>query len=219
LNVSDVRSLAMSSSLSPSRASSSFSSKRTISIRPATIADSDAIANICLLTANQGYSAEKLLRHPDLPAHIGPLPYLYVPSGFGFVLTRRSAARKGGKKTKTRVVGYAVGTAHSARFEREAEANWWPIMRMRYPEELAGTPLDRHFVGILYKRLRESKIAQEELPVRIHVTVLEKFQRWGCDRLLVDVALRHLRTQGFLGCLKSDGSGTESDTSQETISA
>ncbi len=119
-----------------------------------------------ITTANQGYSAEKLLSHPDLPAHNGPLPYLYVPSGFGFVLTRRSAARKGGKKTKTKVVGYAVGTAHSARFEREAEANWWPIMRMRYPQELAGTPLDRHFVGMLYKRLRESTAGQEELPVR-----------------------------------------------------
>lgn len=91
-------------------------------------------------------------------------------------------------------------------------------MRMRYPQDLAGTPLDRHFVGMLYKKQRESKAAQEELPVQLHVTVLEKYQKWGCDRLLVEVALRHLRTQGFLGCLKSnDGSDTESDTSNETI--
>ena len=181
-------------------------------IRPATIADSHAIARVCVLTDNQGHSAENLLRHPELPAQVNALPYLHLASGFGFVLveTIRVPQEKkdvgdGKRKAVVRrekVVGYVVGTAHAKQFELETEASWWPIMRIKYPQNLIGTPLDRYYIGLIHKD-KSKHPERQGLSARINVCVNHEYQQQGCDKLLIDVAVHHLRQQGFNGYLRT----------------
>ncbi|KAL5527950.1 hypothetical protein ACEPAG_6751 [Sanghuangporus baumii] len=190
---------------------------RHLSVRPASIADSAEIARVCLLTAYQGRSAETLVRHPELPAQVQALQYLHLPSGFAFVLVKTTEhpesdseleSRSGsgsGSEEETRgelrlekertesgnIVGYVVGTAEKAQFEREINASWWPTLRTKYSKDLVGTPLDRYFVGLVHKGpiLRPAGSGT----AHIHVNVIGKYKKHGYDRILVDVALHHLR--------------------------
>ncbi|KAL5487490.1 hypothetical protein ACEPAI_5598 [Sanghuangporus weigelae] len=188
---------------------------RYLSVRPASVADSAEIARVCLLTAYQGRSAETLVRHPELPAQVQALPYLHLSSGFAFVLVETaehpesdselgSRSRSGSEeeargeprleKERTEsgnIVGYVVGTAETAQFEREINASWWPTLRTKYSKDLVGTPLDRYFVSLIHKGpiLRPAGSGT----AHIHVNVIGKYKKHGCDRLLVDVALQHLR--------------------------
>jgi hypothetical protein len=94
------------------------------------------------------------------------------------------------------IVGYVVGTAHSLQFSREVEASWWPILRSRYPANLIGTPLDRYFVDLIHKNTAGiAGVQRVSESTQIHVEVLGRYKSYGCDRLLLDVALRHIRKQ------------------------
>ncbi|THH10105.1 hypothetical protein EW145_g1538 [Phellinidium pouzarii] len=163
-----------------------------IFVRPASVADRVSIAHICLLTANNGRSAEKKVRHPELPSQVRALPYLYLPSGFSFVLVETLVMEK---TEIRRVVGYVVGTAHAAQFEREVDTLWWPILRAQYSKDLIGTPLDRYFVDHIYKSSKVSAGVRSVGHAHFHVNVVRKYRELDCDHLLVDVALHHLRTQ------------------------
>ncbi|KAL5507706.1 hypothetical protein ACEPAH_5324 [Sanghuangporus vaninii] len=188
---------------------------RHLNVRPASIADSAEIAQVCLLTAYQGRSAETFVRHPKLPAQVQALPYLHLPSGFAFVLVETTEHHESdsvlesesglGPEEETRgeptlgkertgsgnIVGYVVGTAETAQFEREVNASWWPTLRAKYSKDLIGTPLDRYFVGLIHRGPRLSPTGSGT--AHIHVNVIGKYKKHGCDRLLVDVALQHLR--------------------------
>ncbi|KAL5529877.1 hypothetical protein ACEPAF_6134 [Sanghuangporus sanghuang] len=162
---------------------------RHLNVRPASIADSAEIARVCLLTAYQGRSAETFVRHPKLPAQVQALPYLHLPSGFAFVLVETTEHLESDSGLEN-IVGYVVGTAETAQFEREINASWWPTLRAKYPKDLVGTPLDRYFVGLMHKGPRLSPAGSGT--AHIHVNVIGKYKKHGCDRLLVDVALQHL---------------------------
>ena len=197
--------------------------QRRISVRPASVDDRADIARVCLLTAYQGRSAESLVRYPELPAQVQALPYLHLSSGFAFVLVEamdeehessseseselgsgpesvsegesEEESRPEMRRTKTgNIVGYVVGTAETAQFEREVNASWWPSLRTIYPKDLIGTPLDRYFVGLIHRGPKLGPIGSGT--AHIHVNVVGKFKKQGCDRLLVDVALQHLRKRG-----------------------
>lgn len=203
--------------------SASASSQPQLSVRPASFNDSAAIVDVCLRTMFQGRDLENLVHHTDLPALIRALPYLHLPSGFCFVLVEtRNYERDGriapltldsdssttGSESSTvipyhlridprqirTIVGYVVGTAHSTQFAREVEASWWPLLRTQYPSELVGTPIDRYFVDLIHKNTSGiAGIQRVSEPTHIHVSVLAKYKKYGCDRLLLDVALRHIR--------------------------
>ncbi|EJD01742.1 uncharacterized protein FOMMEDRAFT_69765, partial [Fomitiporia mediterranea MF3/22] len=148
-----------------------------ISIRAASVADSDAIANVCLLSAYQGRSAKTISRHPELPPQVHALPYLHLPSGFAYVLVETIDLAR-----------YVVGTGETTQFNREVEALWLPVLREKYPKDLIGTALDRHFVGLIHKGPKLTSTG----PLHIQVDILNKYRGQGYDRLLVDVAMNHL---------------------------
>ena len=119
-----------------------------ISVRPACPEDEDAIIRICLETAYEGKSAADRLTIPELPALVWALPYISMPTGFGFVMVEQGTSdtpsytehtsssdskvppksRNGGK-----IVGYVVGTSDTAAYETAAEEHWWPVLRAAYP--------------------------------------------------------------------------------------
>ena len=208
--------------------SASVSGPPQLSVRPASVADSASIANVCLLTTFQGRRTDSIVYHSELPAEVRALPYLHLPSGFCFVLVETREVgwdsgvsvpalpvldsdssttdsdsgtatatpyrlRTGPRQTRN-IVGYVVGTAESSQFAAEVEASWWPKLRLKYPGDLVGTPVDRYFVDLIHKNTSGiAGIQRVSESTHIHVSVLSKYKKYGCDRLLLDVALRHIR--------------------------
>lgn len=128
-----------------------------ITVRPARQSDHDVIKRICLETAYEGKSAAPYLTIPELPALVWALPYISLPTGFGFVMVEQgvpadtctctasatSIAGDSGTSsagtshsharcTCERVVGYVVGTSDTSAYEVAAEEHWWPVIRAAY---------------------------------------------------------------------------------------
>lgn len=161
---------------------------RRIFIRPATTNDCSAISRLCLLTANNGSSAASRMQHHDLPGLTLLLPYLYLPSGFSYVLVEMTRSKS---LTISKIVGCVAGTSNPPQFARELGTSWWPSLRQRFPRNLAGTPLDRFFVDLIHKAPDLDLTPSPPTPLRVHA--LPAYRDHGCDRLLLDVAMRYLR--------------------------
>lgn len=167
---------------------SRMTESRRIFIRPATTNDCSAISRLCLLTANNGSSAAARMQHRDLPGLTLLLPYLYLPSGFSYVLVETTIIKS---LTISKIVGCVAGTSNPAQFALEIGTSWWPTLRERFPRNLAGTPLDRFFVDLIHKAADLDLTPTPPAPLRVHV--LPAYRDHGCDRLLLDVAMRYLR--------------------------
>lgn len=135
-----------------------MSSTERITVRPARSSDHDVIKHICLETAYEGKSAAQYLSIPELPALVWALPYISLPTGFGFVMVEQgeavdtcacttSASTTNARHSDTssaatlhshsqcsreRVVGYVVGTSDTSAYEAAAEEHWWPTIRAAY---------------------------------------------------------------------------------------
>jgi hypothetical protein len=72
-----------------------------ISIRQASVDDAPALSRICLLTADAGKSAEDLHNFPELPGLLWAVPYVHLPTTWGFVMV---------DEINGEVVGYIVGS-------------------------------------------------------------------------------------------------------------
>lgn len=73
----------------PGTTSYSFQMSERITVRPARQSDHDVIKRICLETAYEGKSAAPYLTIPELPALVWTLPYISLPTGFGFVMVEQ----------------------------------------------------------------------------------------------------------------------------------
>ncbi|KAJ7037529.1 acyl-CoA N-acyltransferase [Mycena alexandri] len=69
-----------------------------IKIRPASAHDAPALSRICLLTADAGQTAEHLHDFPELPGLVWAVPYVNLPTTWGFVMEEDSGD----------IVGYIV---------------------------------------------------------------------------------------------------------------
>lgn len=158
----------------PSLTSRNMSAER-ISVRPACSEDEDAIIRICLETAYEGKSAADRLTIPELPALVWALPYISMPTGFGFVMVEQgtsdtpshtehtSSDSKIPPKSRNgdKIVGYVVGTSDTAAYETAAEEHWWPVLRAAYPHACS-EPNHSEVVG------------DEMIPGHDHLTELDK---------------------------------------------
>ncbi len=110
-----------------------------LTIRKATDADSSALSRICLLTADAGKSAEGLHDYGELPGLIWAVPYVKLPTTWGFVLVDEALRDEIGQGL---VVGYIVGTTDTRAFEQHAAQFWWPAQTEKYSPLLASKPAD-----------------------------------------------------------------------------
>jgi ribosomal protein S18 acetylase RimI-like enzyme len=158
------------------------------SIRAVTVDDSDALSKICLLTANFGTSAEHLHHYGELPGLIHALPYINLPTTFGFVLV--SSEESG---TKQEVVGYILGTWDSLAFTEAAERDWYPPLRAKYPLNAPeGTEADQVYFSKIHQTEMPSKEILEFSPAHIHINLLPRAQRQGWGKKLVGQAVKFL---------------------------
>ncbi|WHO72009.1 GNAT family N-acetyltransferase [Rhizobium sp. BT03] len=154
-------------------------------IRPAIEADTDALFDICLKTANGGEDASALYSDPHLPGYIWSVPYLKFARDFAFVLVQGD-----------RPVGYVVGVPDTGGFDKTLEANWWPFVR----REIAGLTPTRPRDADVIERIQNPRSGttwlQDDYPAHLHINILPGLQAGGWGRKMISTELEALRNHG-----------------------
>lgn len=171
-----------------------------MTIRRATLADADALSRICLLTADAGKSGEHLHDYPELPGIVWAVPYVHLPTTFGYVLVDDHSDKPGGSEE---VVGYTLGSTDTRKYEEIAQKTWWPVQRARYPSSIEegekGKEADKQYIKMLDKMFTAPEANIAFSPAHLHIDILEGYQRQGWGRKLIGRLIEHLREEGVDG--------------------
>jgi ribosomal protein S18 acetylase RimI-like enzyme len=162
----------------------------TISIRKATIDDAPALTKICLLTGDAGTSAEHLHDFGELPGLVYAVPYVNLPTTWGFVMVDEATKE---------VVGYILGSKDTRAYEIYAAEHWWPPLAEKYPPSMAVKPADERFM----KLFRNMDTAPEAniafAAAHLHIDILEQYQKQGWGRKLIKTAIEYLKGEDVKG--------------------
>lgn len=159
-------------------------------IRPATEQDEQALSKICLLTADAGNSAVHLHDYAELPGLVYAVPYIKLPTTWGFVL----------EDTDTKeVVGYILGSKDTRAYETYAQEYWWPPLVEKYPPSIATKSGDMHYTNLLRNMHTAPQPNVDFSPAHLHIDILPAYQKQGLGRQLIRRAVEHLRNEGLEG--------------------
>ncbi|WP_328331640.1 GNAT family N-acetyltransferase [Kribbella sp. NBC_00382] len=156
-------------------------------IRPYRPSDRDAVADICVRTADNGGDSRSLYPDPDLMPSIFALPYAELEPDYAFVLTDADHP-----------VGYVLGAADTPTFARRFRTEWLPRLADRYPPPTRApeTPTDQ-MISLMHnpERLVIPEVAA--YPAHLHIDLLPAYQRSGHGRALMTTLLNALSTAGI----------------------
>lgn len=156
-----------------------------MTIRPATEADAEAIARICLLTGAQGGDATGKFSTDTLQSDVYATPYLYGPGCYCLVWDVDGEAQ-----------GYILGTADTRAFQTWFSQEWWPQRASLHPARTEADPALLTSVADPKRML----IAQvDDYPAHLHIDLLPSQQGRGVGRQLMDACVELLRSQGVTG--------------------
>ncbi|HWU09056.1 MAG TPA: GNAT family N-acetyltransferase [Streptomyces sp.] len=160
---------------------------RTAHIRPYRPADREALADICVRTADNGGDSTHLYPDPGLMPALFAEPYTHLEPGLAFVLDDGSG----------RAAGYVLGTADTRRFVEAFRAVWLPLVTERFPEPEgeAGTPTEA-MTALLYRPERMILPELDDHPAHLHIDLLPPWQRKGYGRELMGAFLDALHRKG-----------------------
>jgi len=161
-----------------------------LTIRRATEEDAPALSRICLLTADAGTSAEHLHDFPELPGLVYSVPYVKLPTTWGFVLVDDAT---------NDVVGYIVGSKDTREYERYAAERWWPALAEKYPPSIAKKPGDVLYTSLFRKMHTASDASINFSAAHLHINVLPAYQGQGWGRKLVAKAIEYLKEENVEG--------------------
>lgn len=158
-------------------------------IRPYRPDDRDALADVCVRTAELGGDARGLYRDDELMATLFAEPYAVLEPDLAFVVDDGD-----------RVVGYVVGTADTPEFVRRFAAEWLPRVQGRYPAPTLGvdgpqTP-DEVMLDLLHRPERMLHPDLVGYPAHLHIDLLPSHQRAGYGRELMAALLTALHRKG-----------------------
>ncbi|WP_291380279.1 N-acetyltransferase [Demequina sp.] len=154
-------------------------------IRPATPADEQQIARVCLLTGADGGDAAGRFGDDTVLADVFALPYLHGPSCSAWVVD------VGGQ-----VSGYVVGAADTEAFQEWFSNEWWPA---KEPLHTAKTPDDAWLLPAAADRTRCLSDVVADYPAHLHIDLLPELQGAGWGRRLMDTLMAQLAEQGVEG--------------------
>ncbi|TEB35614.1 acyl-CoA N-acyltransferase [Coprinellus micaceus] len=161
-----------------------------IIIRPVADQDEPALSKICLLTADAGNSAEHLHDYPELPGLVYAVPYVKLPTTWGFVL----------EDTGTKeVVGYVLGSQDTRAYEAYATEHWWPPLAEKYPPSIATKSGDVYYTNLLRNMYTIPQSNIDFSPAHLHIDILPTYQKQGLGTKLISRALEHLKGEGLEG--------------------
>jgi ribosomal protein S18 acetylase RimI-like enzyme len=161
-------------------------------IRPYRPTDLDDLYRICLQTADNGTDATPLFADPMLVGHVFAAPYAIFEPSLAFVAEDAAG-----------VAGYVLGALDTRAFEERLERDWWPALRVRYPDprQLAGQRSEWERIALqnIHQPFREDPGLVDGYPSHLHIDVLPRLQGRGLGRRLIDTLLTALRASGSPG--------------------
>ncbi|GAA1739433.1 GNAT family N-acetyltransferase [Microbacterium paludicola] len=153
-------------------------------------ADRDAVAEICLRTADNGSDATGVFEDDTLWAEVFALPYVTRHPDLAFVVEAEDG----------RVVGYVIGTDDTDRFEEWFRDEWWPRVAARHPQpEVERTRQDGTLIYAYGRRPGAEPYAGLGYPAHLHIDLLPEAQGRGLGRRLIETLLDELRRRGVPG--------------------
>ncbi|MDT0429369.1 GNAT family N-acetyltransferase [Streptomyces salyersiae] len=149
--------------------------------------DREALADICVRTADNGGDSSHLYPDPGLMPALFAAPYAHLEPELTFVLDDGTG----------RAVGYVLGTADTRRFVDAFRADWIGRVAERFPEP-TGSPgtLAEEMTALLYRPERMVLPELDAFPAHLHIDLLPSWQRRGFGRKLMDAFLGALRDEG-----------------------
>ncbi|WP_432102579.1 GNAT family N-acetyltransferase [Streptomyces sp. bgisy091] len=156
-------------------------------VRPYRPADREALADICIRTADGGGDSTHLYPDPGLMPALFAEPYAHLEPDLAFVLDDGSG----------RAVGYVLGTADTRRFVERFRTVWIPRVTERFPEP-DGEPgtLTEAMTALLYRPERMILPELDGHPAHLHIDLLPPWQRRGFGRELMGAFLDALHGKG-----------------------
>ncbi|HEX9066396.1 MAG TPA: GNAT family N-acetyltransferase [Streptosporangiaceae bacterium] len=156
-------------------------------------ADLEAVYRVCLLTADNGGDGTALFRDPDLPGNVYAGPYAVFEPSLAFVAEDSEG-----------VGGYIVAAFDSLAFRHRLEQEWWPELRLRYPEpppDVAGrlSLQERQAIGNIHRHFGAPDAITRRFPAHLHINLVPRLQGQGAGRRLVAALTARLREQGSPG--------------------
>jgi ribosomal protein S18 acetylase RimI-like enzyme len=153
--------------------------------------DLDDLYRICLLTADNGQDATSLFSDPRLPGHVYAAPYGIFEPSLSFVAEDAEG-----------VCGYTLGALDTRAFEQRLERDWWPALRVTYPEPdpcaSLSEPEEYAYSGIHHPWATADDLASS-FPSHLHIDLLPRLQGRGFGRRLIETMTESLRDQGSRG--------------------
>lgn len=162
-----------------------------ISIRKALESDAPALSRICLLTADAGAPAEHLHDYGELPGLVYAVPYVKLPTTWGFVMVDEAKDNL--------VVGYVLGSTNTRQYECHAAEHWWPALAEKYPPSLAVKPDDERYMKLLRNMHTAPDANIAFAGAHLHIDILEEYQRQGWGRRLIETAVEYLKGEKVEG--------------------
>ena len=144
--------------------------------------DLSMLYRICLLTGDSGKDASHIYKDPDLLGQFYAAPYAVLEPDLCFILTNDD-----------RPCGYILGTRDSEKFFDRCEAEWFPVLRKRYPLPAED---DQSMEAKIIRRIHEGhKPAEntEGYPAHLHIDLLPESQGSGMGRRLTEVFIDKLK--------------------------
>lgn len=155
-------------------------------IRPYRSSDRDAVADICVRTADNGGDSRSLYPDLDLMPSIFALPYVELEPELAFVLT-----------DDDHPVGYVLGTADTPTFAKRFRTEWLPCLAGTYPAPTRPpeTPTEL-MISLMHdpERLVIPEVAA--YPAHLHIDLLPQYQRAGHGKALMTTLLNALAAVG-----------------------
>jgi ribosomal protein S18 acetylase RimI-like enzyme len=159
-----------------------------LAIRLAEKADTEALFDICLKTADAGKDASALYGDPRLPGYIWSVPYAKFAPDFTFVLAEAN-----------RPVGYVVATPDTEAFSATLEREWWPEVRRTIGKLTPARPRDVAAIDWIMNPPAHPEDLLEDYPAHLHINVLPDAQSSGWGRRLIETELAALKAHGVRG--------------------
>jgi GNAT superfamily N-acetyltransferase len=157
-------------------------------LRSAQDSDLDALYAISLATGFAGADAAYLHEDGKLLGHIYSAPYARLEPEFALVI-----------EDDVGVAGFAVGVTDTESWEARLEREWWPDLRMQYPDP-SGEPGDwsadqKRCAMIHHPEQTPTNIALE-YPAHMHLNLLPRLQHQGLGAVLLRAWLELARDRG-----------------------
>ena len=151
--------------------------------------DLDALYAISLATGHEGGDASHLYEDGRLIGHIYSAPYAVLEPQLSLVVED-----SGG------VCGFAVGVRDTKEWQERLESEWWPELRLEYPDPSTIPPstrtADQHRAYAIHHPGQSPRHIVDLFPAHLHLNLSRRVQGRGIGSRLLSEWMARLENDG-----------------------